>query len=89
MEILSAGTKQTIRDSFELFVLCLCLLVFAIVLAWIEKLAMRYDEPAHVILLIEYLVTISVVADALVFTAIVARLVLRAYRDLKNENSKK
>lgn len=89
MPLLSPDTRQTISDSLNLFVLCLCVLIFASILAIVERCEVAYGIAGHVILVTEYLVNLLVYADALVFTFIVARVVLRAWRDLKDEYFKK
>jgi hypothetical protein len=55
----------------------------------VERCEVAYGIAGHVILVTEYLVNLLVYADALVFTFIVARVVLRAWRDLKDEYFKK
>jgi multisubunit Na+/H+ antiporter MnhE subunit len=88
MGLLSQKTKQTLKDSTQTFVLCLCILVFALLLTTLEDFAIKTNRPLYVIYAIEYFAAASWVTDGLIFTSIVAKLIIRAYRDLKDEIEK-
>jgi hypothetical protein len=74
-----------IRDSFQTFVIAIAVFAFAFLLTFVEDFAVKTNRPKWVIFGIECLSVILFLGDALVIIAVVARIVLRAYRDFVDE----
>jgi hypothetical protein len=85
MRFLTAQTRRTIKDSFQTFVIAIVVFIFALGLTFVEDFAIKTSRPKWVIFGIETLSVILFFGDALVIIAVIARIVLRAYRDFMDE----
>ncbi len=72
-----------------MFLLCFCLLAFAICFTYVEDWLVKTNRPAYLCWGAQYLALVSFGVDIWIFTATLAKLAIRAYRDFRNEISKK
>jgi hypothetical protein len=85
MSFLSQQTRRIIKDSFQTFIIAILVFAFAFLLTFVEDFAVKTNRPKWAINGIEGLSVLLFIGDGLVILAVVARIVLRAYRDLSDE----
>ena len=85
MRIVSAKTKQLIRESFQTFVIAIALIAFAILLSFVHDFCVETKRPPWLTTGILVLEVMLFMTDAFVVFAVCARITLRAVKDFWNE----
>jgi hypothetical protein len=85
MRLISDKTRRTVRDSFQTFFLAVALLVFALLLTFLEDFAVYSKRPQWLVIGIETLSVILFIGDGLVLVGVVARIVARALREFADD----
>lgn len=88
MTIISKKTWQTIKVSFQTFIIATFMFAFAISLTFVEDFAIQAKRPQWLVIGIEFFSVILFIGDVLVGVAVVARIVLRALREFVDEIKK-
>jgi hypothetical protein len=79
--LLTPQTKRLIKDSFQTFVLALCLFAFAIGLSFVEDFCKYTQRPRWMNYGLEYISIVFFVTDALVMIGVAIRIVLRTVKE--------
>jgi hypothetical protein len=85
MRLLTAKGKKVIRDSAQTFAFAAILISFAIALTFVEDWCIKTQRPSWLVYGIASLSMIMFVTDALVLSAICARVLAVELRELRRE----
>ena len=88
MRLISNHTWRVIKESFQTFLIAICVFCFAILLTFVEDFAIQTRRPAWMVKGIEVLSIVLFIGDGLVILSVCARIVLRAIRDFLDEFGK-